>query len=71
MGAHADILRSLIVELERFERSVAVFTRENEHRVVAARIHMDNAAAQLLSRSEDAPVRENGSLLPSDRPRFF
>jgi hypothetical protein len=66
MPMRADILRSLIVELDRVERRTSMLVRQNEARVIATRCHLNDTAIQLAKDSDepDRPIRENGSFLP-------
>jgi hypothetical protein len=66
MRSHAEVLTSLIGELQRFKRRVEALALANEAQVIATRRHIEDVAVQLAEPNEDAypPIRENGSFLP-------
>lgn len=65
MTSHAEILNSLIAELERCERLVTALTRANEAQVITTRMHLEDGIAQIVRRDQsEPPRRQNGTFLP-------
>jgi hypothetical protein len=50
MGSHADVLRSLILELERFGRQVKSIAASNVAQIEKASDHVDDSHKQLQPR---------------------
>jgi hypothetical protein len=60
MGAHADILRSLLIEMDRFDRRVGSLIRLNRARIVLSRDWVDACDKQMAeydSSDPDAPSK--------------
>ena len=65
MGAHADILRSLLTELNRFDHKVEALIARQHECVAVTREHVDSAM-QITKRDDRAKRRvpaRNGAFL--------
>ena len=66
MGAHADILRSLLVELDRFDQQVEAITAGNNERITLTGEYIRDSAAQIAKRDyrpDWTVLRRNRSFL--------
>ena len=71
MTSHAEILNSLIAELERCERLVTALTRATEAQVITTRMHLEDGIAQIVRRDQSEPPRrqKERDVSPAAGPR--
>lgn len=55
MGAHADILRSLLQQLDRFDFRIRGLTARNDERTALTQKHIGASAAQMTNQRADSP----------------
>lgn len=66
MGAHADILCSLLLELNRFGRQLEALTARNDECITLTREYIGDSAAQIAKRDyrpDWTVLRKNRSFL--------